>query len=629
MKRKTKNIITSSIVIILIGITLLTIYLAQNSIKNSIPTMDFNNPMQNNNSKDFSNDMNNNQEENKIEESKEKSNNNMNNTNEQKGIPNGEEPSTKPEEKGEKPPTKPDDNNQFDKQNEGNQGNPPAKPDDNNMMQGGMMPPNGINIPMMNDNTNNKINIWYIIAFIIEGLTLSGTITLWILTNFHEKTIKEIFKNKDKLLILLFATLAFSPGIAYLNTWISKNIANNNQSIIDNQSSKDVSATKTVTTKESLNETYTSTKSDESVILVTKEGNAKIKNATINKESGDTTNTENSDFYGVNAAVLVQSNSEATIKKSTIKTSAKGANAVFATGSNAKIYISNTKIETTGSSSSRGLDATYGGYIEADKVEITTQGGSCATLATDRGEGTVIAKNSTLETNGSGSPIIYSTGNISIDNTKGIANGSQMVVIEGKNTATITNSTLEASGKGNRGETDQAGIMIYQSMSGDAGEGTGTLNVSNSSLTIQEKSTNYMTAPMFFITNTTGIINIENTKLNYGSNILLSIKATSEWGNSGNNGGNVTLNSKNQSLKGNIEVDNLSTLNLNLQENSNYTGTINKDNTAKEINIKLDKNSTITLTGNSYITSLENEDDTYSNINFNGYTLYINGIAVK
>ena len=313
MKRKTKNIITSSIVIILIGITLLTIYLAQNSIKNSIPTMDFNNPMHNKNSKDFSNDMNNNQEENKLEESKEKSNNNMNNTNEQKGIPNGEEPSTKPEEKGEKPPTKPDDNNQFDKQNEGN---PPAKPEDNNnMIQGGMMPPNENNIPMMNENANNNINIWYIIAFILEGITLSGTITLWILTNFHEKTIKEIFKNKDKLLILLFATLAFTPGLVYLNTWISKNIANNNQSIIDNQSSKDVSATKTVTTKESLNETYTSTKSDESVILVTKEGNAKIKNATINKESGDTTNTENSDFYGVNAAVLVQSNGEAAIKK--------------------------------------------------------------------------------------------------------------------------------------------------------------------------------------------------------------------------------------------------------------------------------------------------------------------------
>lgn len=108
---------------------------------------------------------------------------------------------------------------------------------------------------------------------------------------------------------------------------------------------------------------------------------------------------------------------------------------------------------------------------EADNVTIKTSGGSSATLATDRGEGTVIAKNSKLETNGSGSPVIYSTGDISIENTEGTANGSQMVVIEGKNSATVTNSTLTASGKGNRGDTDQAGIMIYQSMSGDAGQG--------------------------------------------------------------------------------------------------------------------------------------------------------------
>ena len=70
----------------------------------------------------------------------------------------------------------------------------------------------------------------------------------------------------------------------------------------------------------------------------------------------------------------------------------------FSTGTDSKIYISDSTITTTGSSSSRGLDATYGGYIEADNVKITTRGGSCATLATDRGEGTgtFIAKNSSL-----------------------------------------------------------------------------------------------------------------------------------------------------------------------------------------------------------------------------------------
>ena len=93
--------------------------------------------------------------------------------------------------------------------------------------------------------------------------------------------------------------------------------------------------------------------------------------------------------------------------------------------SNNSVYV--------GEITSRPDNFSYGGYIEANNVTIKTSGGSSATLATDRGEGTVIAKNSKLETNGSGSPVIYSTGDISIENTEGTANGSQMVVIEGKN----------------------------------------------------------------------------------------------------------------------------------------------------------------------------------------------------
>ena len=204
-----------------------------------------------------------------------------------------------------------------------------------------------------------------------------------------------------------------------------------------------------------------------------------------------------------------------------------------------------------------------------------------------------------------------------------------MVVIEGKNSATVEDSTLVCSGKGNRGDTDHAGVMIYQSMSGDASEGTGTFNAKNSSLTISENSNYYKTAPMFFITNTDAIINLTNTKLNYGSNLLISNKGTSEWGNSGSNGGNLTLNANKQELTGNVEVDNISTLTMNLSESSSYTGTINSSNTAKSIALKLDSSSKITLTGDSYVTSLEDSDSSYSNINFNGYKLYVNGTAIN
>ena len=103
--------------------------------------------------------------------------------------------------------------------------------------------------------------------------------------------------------------------------------------------------------------------------------------------------------------------------------------------------------------------------------------------------------------------------------------------------------------------------------------------------------------------------------------MLLSAKGTSEWGNNGSNGGNVTLNATNQELNGNIELDNISDLTINLTDSS-YEGTINADNSAKSISLKLDNLSKITLTGDSYVTSLDDSDSSYSNINFNGYKLY-------
>ena len=59
-----------------------------------------------------------------------------------------------------------------------------------------------------------------------------------------------------------------------------------------------------------------------------------------------------------------------------------------------------------------------------------------------------------------------------------------------------------------------------------------------------------------------------------------------------------------------------------------YEKTINGDNTTKSITLKLDKNSNIKLTGDTYITSLDNADTTNSNIDLNGYKLYVNGKSI-
>ena len=360
------------------------------------------------------------------------------------------------------------------------------------------------------------------------------------------------------------------------------------------------------------NEEKESTTSDQSVVYITESGKT-ITDSTLSKESGESSNIENSEFFGVNAAVLVQGGG-LTISGGTIKTNARGANALCATNQGTA-SISGTTITSTASSSARGLHATYGGTITATRVTVSSTGSSCASLATDRGEGTVTCSGCKLSTSGSGSPLIYSTGVIKVtDNTQGTATGAQAVVVEGKNSATVEDSHLKCYGIPNRNNVDQCGVMLYQSMSGDADSGTSTFTCKNSSIEILSESNVYSTAPMFFITNTDAEINLESCNFTYGSSLFLSTKGTSEWGSSGTNGGVVTLNLKNQEIIGNFEVDSNSGLTIKLSENSSLRGTINSAKIAAKLNIILDSSSSIELTGNSGYTSIQNEDTKGNNL---------------
>ena len=160
-------------------------------------------------------------------------------------------------------------------------------------------------------------------------------------------------------------------------------------------------------------------------------------------------------------------------------------------------------------------------------------------------------------------------------------------------------------------------------MSGDAAEGNSEFTASDSYITTNNGDT-------FYVTNTTATINLTNNTIvnNDSTGNFLRIKEDS-WGTSGENGGNVTLNMSNQSVTENIVVDSISTLDMTMEEGSYYEGTINGDNTAESITLTLDSTSSIKLTGDSYVTSLEDADTTYSNIDFNGYTLYVNGVAIN
>lgn len=290
--------------------------------------------------------------------------------------------------------------------------------------------------------------------------------------------------------------------------------------------------------------TYESTSDDEVVFLVVNGGSLKIDGeVTINKSGSANFQGRGDDysFYGTNSAiVVVGEDSSASINGASIATTVSGANAVVATNGG-EVLIENSTISTS-KDNSRGLHATFQGSINADNVTIATLGGSCAALATDRGEGKVVANNMTLSTAGAGSPLIYSTGAITVTNSKGTATGAQIAVVEGKNSINLNGCEFSANGNGNRGSVDNAGVMIYQSMSGDASVGTGSFTATDCTLTVLSDSSVYDSTPFFFVTNTTATIDLTGTEISFSpSEKFILAMGTDEWGRSGSNGGDVTL----------------------------------------------------------------------------------------
>ena len=426
------------------------------------------------------------------------------------------------------------------------------------------------------------------------------------------------------VIIVLIATL----GIIWFfiikaTTSTANSPTQNNQSTSASYSAAlEITTDQTITSGE-----YSSTTSDENAILATGNITANLSNITVTK-SGDSDGGDNTSFYGTNSAILAKSGATLNIQNANITTDATGANGVFSYGGSATtnnnasdgttINISDSTI-TTSKDNSGGIMTTGGGIMNATNLTINTAGTSSAAIRSDRGGGTVTVDQGTYQTTGKGSPTIYSTADITVKNANLIATASEGVVIEGQNSVALENTTLTDTNNTLNGQsTTYKNIFLYQSMSGDAASGEAVFMAKNSNITTNQGDT-------FYVTNTTATINLENNQFinNDQTGNFLRIQQDS-WGKSGSNGGTVTLNLTNQKASGNIVVDSISSLIMNLKSGSAYTGAINSDNTG-EVHLTLDSSSTLTLTSDTYVTSLNNADSTNTNINLNGYKLFING----
>lgn len=363
-----------------------------------------------------------------------------------------------------------------------------------------------------------------------------------------------------------------------------------------------------------VNETYDNSADGEHAIEA--DGtDAEYSNIGVTK-TGDSDGDE-ADFYGENATVFATNGATLTITDSLIESDGAHANGVFSYGEGTTVNVSDSVIETSGNCSG-GIMTTGGGTMNATNLTIHTTGNSSAAIRSDRGGGTVVVNGGSYTTDGTGSPVVYSTADITVNDSDMESTASQGIVVEGKNSVTLNNCNLTADN--NTKNSDKSdyyqAVMIYQSMSGDAASGTSSFTMDGGTLTNKN-------GDIFFVNNTACEINLTSANIvNEDSDGIFLRAAAAGWGNEGSNGGKINMTASDQTIDGDMVVDDVSALNLYLTDGSTWTGAINTDGQAGDVYVEISGGSTWTLTADSYVSSLTCDADS---INLNGYKLYVNG----
>lgn len=350
-----------------------------------------------------------------------------------------------------------------------------------------------------------------------------------------------------------------------------------------------------------------STGTDENAALVSNGAEVTFSNDAISRTSSDSQGGDNSSFYGVGAAVLA-TDGTAYVKDSTVTTDSKGGAGLFAYG-DGTVYAADTDI-TTQQDTSGGIHAAGGGKLYAWDLNVETNGESSAAIRSDRGGGTMVVDGGTYTSNGVGSPAVYCTADIAVNNAELTANGSEAVCIEGLNSLRLYNSNLT----GNMSDDDQNDttwtVILYQSMSGDSEVGNSIFQMDGGTITSKNGG-------LFYTTNTECTIALKDVDITYNDDSEFFLQCTGNnnqrgWGQSGANGSDCNFTADSQDMKGNVIWDSISDLDFYMTNGSTLEGAfVNDESNAGNggdgyCNVVIDKDSTWTVTGDSIITSLSN-----------------------
>ncbi len=355
-------------------------------------------------------------------------------------------------------------------------------------------------------------------------------------------------------------------------------------------------------------ETYISEGTDENTVHVYNGAEVFLGDIEAYRNSDDSSGGDNSSFYGVGADLLV-SDGIAYVSGGDYTTDAKGGAGIFAYDKGT-VYAKDSVIRTE-QDTSGGVHVAGGGSLYAWNLDVETQGESSAAIRSDRGGGTMVVDDGSYISNGTGSPAVYCTADITTNNAQLTANGSEAVCIEGRNALRLYDCDL----KGNMSDNEQNdctwNVIVYQSMSGDAEEGNSTFHMVGGSLTAGNGG-------MFYTTNTECTMLLSDVDITYSDNNAFFLRCTGNanargWGQAGNNGSQCNFTADSQKMLGNIIYDSISTLDFYMTNGSTLTGAVIDDESCAGTggngycNLYIGADSTWTVTGDSTLTELHKE----------------------
>ncbi|MEG0614222.1 MAG: hypothetical protein RR540_00585 [Oscillospiraceae bacterium] len=341
-----------------------------------------------------------------------------------------------------------------------------------------------------------------------------------------------------------------------------------------------------------------------SAIIVKNGGILDLNDVKIAK-NGVSESQKDTNFFGLNFAVVSNSGSEISLNNSMINTDGTGAGGIFTTGIDSIVKIKNTPINTK-SDMSAGLSTSFHGKINSQYVTIETEGANSAGLQTDSTDGFIDFLAGKISTSGANSPAILSLGRVAVTGSELVSQASSAIIMGEKSTVLLTGTTVSGSG--------DSCIEIGKKSHSNDYKTTAKFNAVGGKISPASNS-------LFSVKNVSAEISLQGVEIGTTA-VLLDIKCDEEP--LPEQPINVKFLANSQNIMGDIYCDENSTAEINLTTGTVFNGAINPRNSAKSANLTIDAISNWEVSADSYIDCFSDALGTFENIQDNGHTIYYN-----